>query len=127
MLKKLLTEDLYIKIYINRFEAKNISLQGEWKTLHADSAFSSTRLLVGNFTAAEQALSVAVKSVASTTWLRKRPRIIMQPMELLEGGLSEIEERIFKELAYGAGAFKAMIHIGDELSNEEVIEHLNRY
>jgi hypothetical protein len=127
MLKKLFVEDLYIKIYINRFEVKNVSLQGEWKTLCADSAFSSTRLLVGNFTAAEQALSAAVKSAASATWLRKRPRIIMQPMELLEGGLSEVEERLLKELAYGVGAFKAMVHIGGELSNEQATERLNHH
>lgn len=127
MLRKLFSEDLYIKIYKNQFEVKNISLQSDWEVFHAATAFSSIRLLVGNFTAAEQALSAAVKSAASATWLSKRPRIIMQPMELLEGGLSEVEERLLKELAYGVGAFKVMVHIGDELSNEQAVERLNHH
>jgi len=36
--------------------------------------------------------------------------------------LSEVEERIFKELALGAGAIKVALHIGSELTDSEAVK-----
>lgn len=41
---------------------------------------------------------------------------------MIEGGLSPVEERALRELAFGAGGHKVVIWVGKELSNEEVIE-----
>lgn len=43
------------------------------------------------------------------------PRVIIHPMEKLEGGLTEIEEKAFRELCIGAGSRLAVVYIGDEL------------
>lgn len=40
-------------------------------------------------------------------------------MELIEGGLSEVEKKICKELALGARAFKVALHTGAELTGSE--------
>jgi rod shape-determining protein MreB len=46
----------------------------------------------------------------------------MHPLEMTEGGLSEIEKRILNELAIGAGAMKVVVWVGPELSDTEVRE-----
>ena len=44
----------------------------------------------------------------------------MHPMEKVEGGLTQIEERVFLEVAYGSGASKAAVWTGDQLRDEEI-------
>ena len=46
-------------------------------------------------------------------------------MEMIDGGLSQVEERAFIELATGAGARKVVLWIGHELSDQEVINYAN--
>jgi len=122
MIKKLFTTDLYIKVRKNRFEAKNLSSNGGWESIHSDLPFTTDRLLVGTFSAAEPALTKLVKRINAGGLFKKSPKVVIQPMELIEGGLSEVEERIFKELALGAGAFKVVIHIGSELTDNEAVQ-----
>ena len=122
MIKKLFTVDLYIKIRKNRFEAKNLSSNSSWETIHSEPPFTTERLLVGTFSAAEPALTKLVKSITPNGLFRKSPQVVIQPMELVDGGLSEVEERIFKELALGSGAFKAVLHIGPELTDDEAVK-----
>ncbi|WP_041737212.1 hypothetical protein [Colwellia psychrerythraea] len=122
MIKKLFTVDLYIKVRKNRFEAKNLSSSGSWETIQSEHPFTTERLLVGTFSAAESALTKLIKSVTPRSFFKKSPQIIIQPMELLDGGLSEVEERIFKELALGSGAFKVILHTGSELTDSEAMQ-----
>ena len=39
-------------------------------------------------------------------------------MERLEGGITDIELRVFKELAYGAGARDVVVYVGPTISTE---------
>ena len=122
MIKKLFASDLYIKVRKNRFEAKNLSSNGGWESINSELPFTTERLLVGNFSAAEPTLTKLVKSINSGGLFKKSPQVVIQPMELIEGGLSEVEERIFKELALGAGAFKVVLHTGSELTDSEAVQ-----
>ena len=117
MIKNLFTTDLYIKIKKNQFEAKCLSSDGRWESARPAKPFSTERLLVGSFSAAEPTLKSLVKKVTPRGIIKKSPRVVIQPMEYLEGGLSEVEERVFKELALGAGAFKVVLHTGAELTD----------
>jgi rod shape-determining protein MreB and related proteins len=54
-------------------------------------------------------------------FITKSPQVVIQPVAMIEGGLSEVEERIFKELALGSGAFKVVLHVGAELSDSEAV------
>jgi hypothetical protein len=122
MIKKLLMTALYIKVRRNKFEAKNLSSNGAWERMHSERPFTTERLLVGTFSAAEPALTQLLESINSGGFLKKSPQVIIQPMELLDGGLSEVEERIFKELALSAGAVKVVLHTGAELSDSEALQ-----
>src|SRR5205085_650607 len=68
----------------------------------AQPPFSHKRSLVGDFTAAERLLKALVKEVQQGLVLSVS--IVIHPMERIEGGLSQIEERALRELAIGAGA-----------------------
>lgn len=122
MIKELFTTDIYIKVRKNRFEAKNLSSNHGWESIHSELAFTTDRLLVGSFSVAEPVLTKLVKSINTGGLFRKSPQVVIQPMELVEGGLSEVEERIFKELALGAGACKVVLHIGSELTDNEAVQ-----
>ncbi len=52
------------------------------------------------------------------------PRTLLHPLETIDGGLTQIEERAFQELAIGAGASKVKVWSGPALSDAQVVEKL---
>ena len=116
------TTYLYVRIGINRIQIKNIG-KGESVDLSAETSFSHPRMLVGDFTEAQAQIKKAVLS-AKGSGLQLSLRILMHPTELVTGGLTQIEERVLLELAHGAGAGKAFVWIGLDLSDDEVVAKL---
>lgn len=78
--------------------------------------FSHPRLLVSDFRNAERVLRHAIREVHPAQFVTPSPVVIMHPLEKLEGGLTDIECRVFRELALGAGARQVHLHVGDTLS-----------
>jgi len=124
MFKKLLVSDLYLKIRKNQFEIKNLSVGGAWQIAKPEAPFTTERLLVGHFNAAQTPLTQLVKEVMPSGMMKRSAQILIHPLEKTEGGLCEVEERIFTELGLGAGAFKVKLHIGHELSDSEALDLL---
>ena len=120
MLRFLKGPVLYVRIRRNRFLVRNVST-GKELDLAATTPFSHPRYLVGDYTAAESLLREGVRRLRGFL----PPRILLHPLELIEGGLSQVEERIFLELAYGgAKAARAAIWLGRELRDDEVAAKL---
>ncbi len=115
---------VYVRVGRNQFRVKHIE-SGADTTVVASTPFTTTRLLIGQFVAAEQALKSALKQVATGRLFAVSPAVVMHPMEMVEEGLSEIEERTLQEVAIGAGAGKAVVWVGRELSDSEVKEKLS--
>ena len=82
--------------------------------------FDHPRMLIGNWLVAERLLQHAIRSLYKGNFIRAAPRIIIHPMENLEGGLSDVETRAFRELAVSAGGSDVAIHIGPELDKREI-------
>ena len=78
--------------------------------------FSHPRLLVNDFQVAEKVLAYGVRQLHKNKWFAPSPRVIFQPMEKLEGGVTTIEERLYRDLCLGAGARDVLLHTGKELS-----------
>lgn len=110
---------VYVKVWKNRLWARHIenALSGE---VTVTKPFTTTRLLVGEFSVAEAALKALVIRVSKTGLFSISPEVLIHPMEMVENGLSEVEERAFLELAYGSGARKAKVYVGMELSDDGV-------
>ncbi len=81
--------------------------------------------MIGQFLVAENLLKRAVKEMSKGGIFAISPRVLIQPLEMVEGGLSEIEERVLKEVTMGAGASKVVVWVGRELSDAEAKEKLN--
>lgn len=72
--------------------------------------FDHKRSFVGNFAYAEKLLQHAVREVLSKSRFAISPRIVMHQLEKVEGGLTDIEERVLKELAMGSGAREVLVY-----------------
>jgi hypothetical protein len=110
---------VYVRVSKNRLRLKNIDSGAEADVM-STPGFTTTRLLVGQFRGAQTALKEAMGKVIGKGLFAGSPGVVIQPLEMTEGGLSEIEERVFRELAIGAGAAKVIVWLGHELSDSEV-------
>ncbi|MCD8523070.1 MAG: rod shape-determining protein [Saccharospirillaceae bacterium] len=78
------------------------------------------RLLIADFTGAELLLRYGIANVCGKHILPRSPQLIIQPMEKTEGGITDIEQRLFTELGLGAGARKVYVHDGAPLAHPVV-------
>ncbi|NRA41759.1 MAG: hypothetical protein HRU21_05545 [Pseudomonadales bacterium] len=125
-MKNFFVVNLYIQIYINRFIITILDKNERTETFFAEESFTTKRLLVGNFKAAEHCLSIAVKNIIPNSIIvPKKAAVVIQAMEMNEDGLCEVEERVLKELAYSSGAFKVFLHHGHALSSQEAVAIIN--
>jgi rod shape-determining protein MreB len=67
-----------------------------------------------------------MKQLQEGGWFSISPILLMHPMEKTEGGLSQVEERILQELALGAGARRAVIWVGQALTDQQVRDKCRR-
>lgn len=93
------TKNFYIQIRENQIDIRNVKTA---ESFQEQSEFSHPRMLIGNFT-----------------------KVVVHPLDKVEGGLSQIEERVLRELAIGSGgASKVVVWTGAKLSDSEVIAKL---
>ena len=116
---------LYLKLSCNQMHLTHLQ-NGRELHLLADPPFSNQRLLVAAFAVAERLLQRAIAELLPTRLLRlsRPPQLLIQPLERLEGGLSQVEERILLELGLGCGARKVRLHMGPELDSAGVLAKL---
>jgi len=116
------SNNVYVKVFKDRFVLRRLKDGAPAVTVTADAPFTTRRLLVGQFAAAERSLKRGLTELFAGSWFSPSPVVVIQPMEMIEGGLSEIEDRALRELVMGAGARKVVIWIGHELSDFEANE-----
>ena len=114
----LFSNTIYIRIYENRVHIRNIDDRKEIE-LTTTSPFTTERLLIGNFTVAQTLLTKGVKIVMGKKFFA--PIFLMHPIEKIDGGLSQVEERVLKDLAIIVGAQKIVLWVGHELTDKDVI------
>ena len=93
-------------------EAKELNSQ----EIEVTNPFSHSRLLVADFVKAEKVLQHIVQQTGKSKWLNPAPRIVMHQLEKNEGGLTDIELKVLRELALGAGAREVKVHEGNRLN-----------
>lgn len=120
MLRQLFNNTVYVRVRTNSLRIRHIENKKEFE-LTAREPFSHERMLVGNFTSASDTLKQGLKKLFEGSLFQPSPTIVIQPLEKLEGGVTEIEERALKELALSAGARHALVWTGAELTDAEVL------
>jgi rod shape-determining protein MreB and related proteins len=94
-------------------EAKNLAGTAN---IEVTNPFAHPRLLIGDFYNAEKILMHAVREVCRKKLFPPSPRVVIHPMEKLEGGLTDIELRVFRELCIGAGAREVVVYVDSPLT-----------
>jgi len=110
-------EVYYIRIRENTLIIRSV-INPKKITVKAKEPFSTKRLLVGQFSVAERLLKAALQQFEKSLLLS--PDIIVHPLEKTDGKLSEVEEKVLKELALSAGARMVRLWVGAELTEEEL-------
>ncbi|TXS91941.1 hypothetical protein FV139_14540 [Parahaliea maris] len=113
---------LHIQIYANKIRVSTLDLPQRHMERIPQEPFTTPRLLVGNFKSAEKCLADAISELTRGKWMKKSFRVVIQPMEMAETGLCEVEERVLSELASSAGAHEVVIHVGALLSREQALD-----
>lgn len=120
MIERLFANTVYVKVYPNRFELRQIE-SGKSVSAMPTTPFTTDRLLVGQFVEADKTLRKGMRRLQEGKWFFQRPVVVIQPMEKTEGGLSQLEEGVLDAIAAGAGARKVVVWVGHELTDEEVL------
>jgi len=95
----------------------NAAVQCNQPNMRIVNPFSHPRVLFSDFNVGEKMLQHVFSLLHKhSSLLKPAPIVVIHPMEKLEGGLTGIEDRAFRELAYGAGAREVHIHQGEPLS-----------
>jgi len=108
-----------VQVRKNTFRLRHIEGKKE-REISAQKPFTTTRLLVGQFQEAESLLRKAIQEISNGSLFQVSPVIVIHPIEMVEGGLSEVEERALRELAMSSGARSVFVHIGAPLTDSEV-------
>ena len=111
---------LYVQIRENSFRLRHIESKKDFE-LSAQRPFTTARLLVGQYQTAELLLRKGIKEIGNGGLFRISPVVVMHPLEMVEGGLSEVEERLYQELALSSGARIAFVYLGLPLTDREVV------
>ncbi len=77
--------------------------------------FVHQRVLLSNFTMANLLLQHAFAFLLHYKKFVIAPKVVVHPMEKIDGGLSQIETQAFVELALSAGAIDAFVYEGTPL------------
>ncbi|MDJ0941476.1 MAG: hypothetical protein QNJ00_17065 [Woeseiaceae bacterium] len=84
------------------------------------SPFEHPRLVISDFSAAVRLVQHALGELAGGKPVLRAPTILIQADMDLEGGISEVEDRVLREIAAEAGARKVLTHFGRVLTDAEV-------
>lgn len=94
-------KELHIKIWQNRLVLLDTG-SGRTVEVLAELPFSTSRMLIGDFGHAVAALDRGTKQLYPSVMVL-RPRVIVRPQEFTEGGLCQVEERVFREFGLEVG------------------------
>lgn len=82
--------------------------------------FEHPRVLIEDFAGAEKLVQHAIRKLYGKGPLSPAPIVVVHPDFELDGGLTQIEARALLEMAEGAGARKAYVHYGRQLTDQEI-------
>lgn len=114
---------LYVKLWKNEAQITDV-LNGKSTREKSNIEFSNDRLLIADFYEAISFLKSLINKMKKDCWVKRYNSILVHPMELIEGGISEVELRIFVETFESVGGRVVKVWDGEELNSKQVIEKL---
>jgi hypothetical protein len=121
LLRGILRNTVYVRVQPNRFLLRHLE-SGRTAISDAREAFTTSRILVGEYAPAVNALRSGFRELNLGLPFLSDPIAVMHPVAMVDGGLSGVEYRILFEIAEGAGAKRATVWVGGELTDDQVRE-----
>ena len=112
-----LCQTFYVRIHPDRVEVRDIAT-GQSVSQSAIHPFTTRRLLVGHFDHAQKTLKKAMEQLTGRRLFR--PMVVVHPMAMLDGGLSQVEAKVLHEMTLAAGAHRVVVWTGSVLDDAEV-------
>ena len=81
-----------------------IGAAAKGKTNLVVNPFDHPRVFISDFTLAEALLKYALRELMPKHFLTVSPKLILHVLDVLEGGITQLEKRALREMALGAGA-----------------------
>jgi rod shape-determining protein MreB len=69
-------------------------------------------MLISNYRIALREMREGMAGVRRGGLLARRPQVLVHPMELIDGGVTDLECEILEALALNSGAYKAAVYEG---------------
>ena len=119
----MIRDSLYIQVFADRFVIRSIA-SGRSQTVPRDMTYASPRMLIADFTMAWHQLRNGIKSVRQGILA---PELLFHPKELFDGGLTQVEHKVFADLGTRVGASRVGLWVGDDLPAEDVRRAIRDY
>lgn len=117
---------IYLKLFKDEIELINMDT-GRNVTRKSLLPFSSQRLIIANINVAEQLISQCLEDIGMNRRLRPPISVVIHPLENTEGGISQVERVILKDLvAHIGGRFAYVCDHPEPMSMEEVRSYVHR-
>lgn len=101
-------ETIYIRLFENKVELRHLEKdQNITRTSH--DKFSNERLLVATVSVAIKFIKEILFEIKGDQLIKPRLVVLIQPMEKVEGGVSEVEKMILRDLIGQIGGNYAFI------------------
>jgi rod shape-determining protein MreB len=119
------THTIHIRLYTDRVVLRYVDRD---VTLDKKSIekFSNSRMVLANFRNAESHIRFMLDEISEGKKFRSPIRVLIQPMEKVEDGISQVEEVSFNDLALQIGAKYAFIHRTQEVLDDQRIRELTK-
>jgi len=91
------------------------------RPLELVNPFKHPRMLIAELTLGQQVLRGFLGKLYASSWVPRRPVLVLHPRVDPEGGFTEIEIRALHELGQGAGASRVLVWHGRELLQRELL------
>jgi len=84
------------------------------------NAFSHPRTLIADFELAEKILQHLIHKLHKNKYFKPAPKVILHPLDKLQGGLTDVEIRALMEMTLSAGAREVVVWHGQALTTAEL-------
>jgi hypothetical protein len=120
MLNPFKKETIYIRLFENNVELRHLEKDlNITRTSH--DKFSSDRLLLATISVAIKFIKEILYEIKGDQLIKPRLVVLIQPMEKVEGGVSEVEKMILRDLIGQIGGNYAFIQdTKGELSDNDI-------
>lgn len=125
MLNPFKKETVYIRLYVNKIELRHLD-EDQNISRSCSNHFSNERLLIANVSNAIKFIKELLTEIHNERLIKSALVVLIQPMEKIEGGLSEVEKMIFNDLVEQIGGRYSFIHETQEKLSDKEVRTLTR-